>query len=157
MSLDELLIELSARKVRVVMADGRLTLRGAAEGITAELVEQVRQHKVGLRESVITGQALALLARLKGYSLPAGRIDAARIIASRCAARHLKREGGPQDRAADASSILAGFQDIERELIANGGRFDPELAKAIEAVEREFPGARFLELGPKTREGESKY
>jgi len=79
-----------------------------------------------------SGTALALLIRLKGYTLPSGRIPVIRNLAERV--RGL----------ADAADILRTLRVFERELIALGGEYDWELAQAIAKVEGVFPGARLV-------------
>jgi hypothetical protein len=73
--------------------------------------------------------ALALLARLKGYSLPSGRMAVIRDLSERM--RGL----------ADTTAILHALRDFERELISQGGEYDAELADAVAIVQRTFPGA----------------
>ncbi|GEM_PF-3170432 len=84
-------------------------------------------------------EALEVLRRLKCYTLPAGRMAAARLLA-----RGLE----PLLRAPklDPARALTALQQLERDLIALGGRPDPELAAAVELVERVFPGARLVQV-----------
>jgi hypothetical protein len=87
------------------------------------------------RESLDTARmALALLARLKGYTLPSGRMAVIRDLAERM--RGL----------ADTTAILRALRDFERELIDLGGEYDAELADAMEIVQSTFPGARLVKF-----------
>jgi hypothetical protein len=79
-------------------------------------------------------EALELLARLRCYCLPSGRMPVVRGLAER-----LKAVQG-----ADAETILHALQGFERKLIALGGRPDPALAQTVELVQRVFPGARVV-------------
>lgn len=93
------------------------------------------------------GEALVLLQRLKTFTLPGGRMPAAREIARRCAFRLQPRENGkPTGEANDPVRILAVLREIERELIALGAAPDPELAAAFEMVQRALPGTRLVEV-----------
>ena len=84
-------------------------------------------------------RALALLQRLKSFTVPAGREPAAREIVERCAARVRWED-------AQAEDILAALQTIEGDLIALGAESDPEVAEALAMVQRTFPGARLDEV-----------
>src|SRR5262249_32509510 len=84
----ELLNELRDRGIRVEPRPERGTVYLTPKGrITPDLVERVRQHKAALLAHLSVEQsrdeALAILQRLKTFSLPAGRIPAAREIALR--------------------------------------------------------------------------
>jgi hypothetical protein len=99
------------------------------------------------RQCALTEEALALLQRLKCYTVPAGRMPAAREIAERCASWLVRRDDGePVSEADDAASILAVLRDIERELIAIGSSPDPELAEAVEIVQGTFLDARLVKI-----------
>jgi|GEM_PF-4811638 hypothetical protein len=84
-----------------------------------------------------TDDALALLGRLRGFTLPDGRMAAARALAERL--RPLL--AGPE---LDPAQALAHLQAVESELIAAGGRYDPELAAAIDRALD--PGAQLVEV-----------
>jgi hypothetical protein len=92
-----------------------------------------------LRQRQAADKALSLLNRLKTYTLPGGRIPAARALAERL--RPLAE--------ADAEAILAALEAFERELVELGGQPDPELLEAVEAVEGVFPGTRLVEVKPR--------
>jgi len=97
-------------------------------------------------EAIATAEkALQVLTRLKSYTLPAGRIPTARMIAERCAARLVhRRDGEAVFEVDDPSSILAVLLEIEGELIALGGAPDPDLAETVALVEGIFPGSRLV-------------
>lgn len=78
--------------------------------------------------------ALAQLERLKGYTLPGGRIPAIRELAQRMTG------------LTEPAEILKALHSFEAELIGRGGRFDPELAATISAVEQTFPDAHLADL-----------
>ncbi len=84
------------------------------------------------------GEALAILLRLKGYTLPAGRMPAARAIVERCPLLALPE--------LDPAEALAALTATEAELTALGGIFDPDVAAAIGLVGAGFPGARLIEV-----------
>jgi hypothetical protein len=95
-------------------------------------------------------KALKVLARLKSYTLPAGRMPAAGGIAERCAAGLLHWEDGEPVWEADGpASILAVLDEIEGELIVLGGAPDPVI-EAVAMVQRAFLGARLVEVRTKT-------
>ena len=152
MTPSTLLAELRNQGVVPVLRDGRLKLRGPATRITPDLVRRVRQHKAALlghlvseeQERATIDEALALLNRLKTFTLPAGRMPAAHMIAERCAARLVHWENGQSVfEVGDPAGILAVLRDIEGELIALGGAPEP-LVEAVAMVQRTFPGARLL-------------
>jgi hypothetical protein len=90
-------------------------------------------------------EALVVLNRLKAFTLPAGRIPAARKIADTCAARLLLWEGGePIDVAEEPLSILAVLREIERALTVLGGAPNDELGQAVASVTGVFPSARLI-------------
>jgi hypothetical protein len=154
MSPEALLDELAAQGIRLEPLPNGNLFATPKERLTTELMERIRQHKPGLlvclrikQQSALADEGLALLWRLKCFTLPAGRMPAAREIAERCVARLvLWEDGEPISVADDAASILAVLRDIERELIAIGGCPNPELAETAEMVERTFPGARLLKI-----------
>jgi hypothetical protein len=81
--------------------------------------------------------ALTVIQRLRGYVLPAGRMPAARAIAARL--RPLLASAG-----LDLADIVSRLIAVEDELTRLGGRFDPELAEAIEVITRTFPGSKLV-------------
>lgn len=80
-------------------------------------------------------EALAVLARLKGYTLPCGRMAAARATVERL--RPLL-----STPALDPAAALDALQAVEAELSALGGVYDLELANAIGLVNGAFPGTQ---------------
>jgi hypothetical protein len=78
-------------------------------------------------------EAVALLHRLKGYTLPASRITAARKLAE-----------GLRQVENDATAMLGALQALERDLTTLGAAYDEELAEIVELVERVFPGAQLV-------------
>jgi hypothetical protein len=83
------------------------------------------------------GIALTIIQRLRGYVLPAGRMPAARAIAARL--RPLRASAD-----LDLADTVRRLIEVEDELTRLGGRFDPELAAAIEVVTRTFPGSKLV-------------
>jgi hypothetical protein len=108
-------------------------LREAVKAMKADLLRTLPEAPDD-KEFDAAGMALALLARLKGYTLPSGRMPVIRALAERM--RGL----------ADTSAILGALRNFERELIALGGEHDRELAEAIAKVEGVFPGARLAKF-----------
>jgi hypothetical protein len=145
MSAEALVVELAARGIRLEPRPNGNLYVAPKERLTTDLIERIRRHKAALLIYLLADEVLSILRRLKSYTLPAGRIPAAREIADRCAARLVQWEDGEPIRAADdPASILAVLRDIERELIEIGGSPDPELAEVVEMVESTFPGARLV-------------
>ena len=139
----QLLAALRERKIEPICHDGRLKLRGPAAQITSELVEKVRRHKADLlahlraeQERKMPDQALALLHRLRCYTLPLGRMPVAREMAQRL---EPLKDASPK-------AIFRALQGFERDLVALGGAPDQELLEAAEAVEGTFPGTRMVEV-----------
>jgi len=152
----EILSELRERGVRVEARPGGKLYLTPTGNLTPQLIERVRQHKAQilsaltqpsepasppatapvppLPESSEAVLALAQLERLKGYTLPAGRIPAIREIAERMTG------------LTEPADIFLALQRLEDELIGQGGRFDPELAATFSDVERSFPDARLVDL-----------
>jgi hypothetical protein len=153
MNPQEFLDQLKTQGIRLEpLPNGNLFV-APKERVTPELLERIRQNKPALlahfqskQQSALADEALALLQRLKCYTVPSGRIDAAREIAERCASRLVLWENGTRVSEDDPASILAALRTIENELIANGGSPDPELTDAVEIVEQTFPGARLLKI-----------
>ncbi len=121
-----LLKELRARDIRIEpRPTGKLRL-SPARAVDAALLERVRAHKPELlghlRAEQDRAEALALLNRLKTYTLPAGRMPAARTIVERLKPLLAAPE-------IDPAQALTALQQIERELVALGGASDPELTK----------------------------
>ena len=146
MSIACLLSELERRRIRPILRAGTIRLVGRASAITPDLVEAIRAVKPSLldylrdeHERRTADKALSLLNRLKTYTLPTGRMPAARVLAERL--RPLAE--------ADAEAILAALEAFERELVELGGQPDPELLEAVEAVEGVFPGTRLVEVKPR--------
>jgi hypothetical protein len=104
----------------------------------------------------IRAEALGLLARLKCFRLPAGRIPDAREIAVRLIGtlNRFEADGTPEERTIDLASRLAALRDLERELILQGGRYDPALAETVGMVASTFPDARLVEFRRVSRPGE---
>ncbi|MGO9056245.1 MAG: hypothetical protein ACLQU2_02490 [Candidatus Binataceae bacterium] len=81
--------------------------------------------------------ALTIVRRLRGYVLPAGRMAAARAIAARL--RPLLASAD-----LDLADTVRLLIEVEDELTRLGGRFDAELAEAIEVLTRTFPGSKLV-------------
>jgi hypothetical protein len=96
-----------------------------------------------------TSEALAALKRLKTFTLPAGRMGAAREIAQRLASTlgRFNERGEPVEDSDDPTAILEVLRAIERDLVALGGTpDDPELAAIVARVEGIFPDAQLVEV-----------
>jgi hypothetical protein len=146
MNLEALLADFARRGIQLTPDSKGLAVRPASKLTDADR-EAIQGCKAELRMHLLADEALSLLRRLKCYTPPAGRVPAAREIAERCAARFVLWENGERVSEADeVASILAVLRDIERELAAIGGSLDPELADAVEMVERIFPGARLIKI-----------
>ena len=150
MTPQALLTEAARRGIELYLDGQTIRYRGPKTAL-ADLKPMLAAHKGELLTLLCAEQeraeARALLKRLKTFTLPAGRMPAARMIAERCSARLVQaHDGEPVDEADDPASFLAVLQDIERELIALGGFPDPELAGAIGAVEASFPGACLVDV-----------
>jgi hypothetical protein len=89
-------------------------------------------------------EALAVLQRLKAFTLPTGRMAAARLVAQRLAST--PGDCKPGENSDDPTAILDLVRAIEGELIALGGTYDLDLAGSISRVESVFPGAQLLEV-----------
>jgi hypothetical protein len=84
-------------------------------------------------------EALVVLRRLKTFTLPSGRMPAARVIAERLRPLLTVPE-------LDPAAALAALQATEAELTALGGAYEPELADAIGLVSSVFPRTRLIRL-----------
>jgi hypothetical protein len=137
MNAEALLTEFRARGIRVEpRPDGRLRLT-PKDRLTPELIEQARRLKPEILSRLQIDQALAIIGRLRAFILPAGRMPAARAIVA------LLQPLRPE---LDAGETLACLQAVENELIAMGGRPDPEIAEAVQMVESVFPGSKLIEI-----------
>ncbi len=150
MTPQALLAEAARRGIELYPDGHTIRYRGPKTAL-ADLKPMLAAHKGELLTLLCAQQdraeTLALLKRLKTFTLPAGRMPAARMIAERCSARLVESHyGEPVDEADNPASVLAMLQQIEHELIALGGCPDPELGGAINAVEALFPGARLLDV-----------
>jgi hypothetical protein len=106
-------------------------LRETVRAMKAELLQTL--PKAPDKEFDAPGMALAQLARLKGYTLPSGRMPVIHALAERM-------------RGLADTEIVHALRDFEHELIALGGGYDSGLAEAIANVERVFPGARLVKF-----------
>jgi hypothetical protein len=125
-----------------VLRDCGIRLVGPRQGLTPQLVEEARAHKAALiayaratGSVALANEALELLHRLKGYTLPAET--------SLTHVRELVRKvlcGVPTEPA----PMLNALQTLEGDLIDLGGAYDPELAETISMIQRALPGARLV-------------
>jgi hypothetical protein len=122
-SASEILAELHARGVHIEPRPHGGVRLVPARLIDPDLLNRIYQHKAELlvhlraeQSGATADEALALLQRLKTFTLPAGRMPAAREVAERCADR-LWKDGEPVDQADDLASMLTVLTNIERELI----------------------------------------
>ncbi len=157
MDVQTLVASFQARGVRLIPNGPRLTVEPASKltdadrqvirARKAELLAHLRaeqeEAEIDRRaqadaehEHATADKALALLNRLKCFTLPAGRMPAARELALWL--EPLKN--------ADPRTILTALQGFERELIGLGVAVDPELLEAVAIIERTFPGARLVEV-----------
>jgi hypothetical protein len=144
MTAVDLLAEFHRLGIRLAVRDGMVVarpkgatppeLRQAVRAIKAELLRTLPKTRDDEEPVDAAKTALTLLARLKGYTLPSGRMPVIRDLA--------KRVRG----LADTAAILDALSDFERELIALGGEYDLALAEATVVVERVFPGARLVKF-----------
>ena len=111
-------------RIRVVVPKGVVV-----PYLRRELVER----KAELLMLLTADAAIAMIARLKAYTLPSGRMPVARAMIERL-------EG-----LTEPAAILAALQEFERELIALGAEFDAALADAISDVQKAFPSAQLIE------------
>lgn len=137
------LIEAFCRRgIRLIPNPPKLTVEPPSK-LTDSDRAALRAHKPELlahfRAEQDRAEALALLNRLKTYTLPAGRMPAARAIVERLKPLLAAPE-------IDPAQALTTLQQIERELVALGGASDPELTEAATIVERAFPGARLVDV-----------
>jgi hypothetical protein len=91
-------------------------------------------------ESQSAKEGLVLLRRLRGYTLPDGKMSVVRELARRISG------------IADPVELRARLTAFERELIIIGGVYDPALSEAIESARRVFPGAHLIEIRNPTEE-----
>ena len=136
MDAQALVRDFTSRGIKLFPNGSKLTVQPASR-LTNEDRDAIRQHKLALLAWAVADQALALLNRLKTYTLPAGRMEAARAIAERL--RPLLAAPELDPRAA-----LAALQAMEAELTALGGVYDPELSDAVGLVNGAFPGVRLI-------------
>jgi hypothetical protein len=145
MTIAALLEEFDRRGVRLKIEAGRIIAKPLS-AVPSNLRRAATEHKYELIEVIQTYEALHLLNRLKIFTLPTGRMPAAREIAERCAARLLRSEDGElMLKSANPSDILEVLRDIESELIALGGAPDL-LAESVAMIEHAFPGSRLVEV-----------
>ena len=145
MSAIAILEEFERRGVQLGVEAGRIIARPLSV-IPPDLRKAAAEHKPELVEAIVADEALALLNRLKCFTLPARRIPAARVIAERCAARLPRWEDGkPVFELNDPVRILEVLREIEGGLIALGGTPDP-LIEGVEMVKRTFPGSRLVDV-----------
>jgi hypothetical protein len=130
--------DFTGRGIKLIPNGSKLTVQPASR-LTIEDREAIREHKPALLAWAIADQALALLNRLKTYTLPAGRMEAARAIADRLRPLVAASE-------LDPAAAFAALTVVEGDLTALGGAPDTELADAIGLVNHAFPGARLVEV-----------
>ncbi len=136
MDAQALVQDLTSRGIKLVPNGSKLTVQPASR-LTNQDREAIREHKPALLALATADQALALLNRLKTYTLPAGRMPAARAIVERL--RPLLEASD-----LDPAAALTTLQSIETELTALGAAPDRELAEAVGLVTLAFPGARLV-------------
>ena len=147
MDAQALLSNLSARGI-MLTPDGDALVARPRQRLTDADREAIRRHKTALLAHLSAEdarvEALAVLQRLKAFTLPTGRMAAARLVAQRLACTPGDRK--PGDNSDDPTAILHSVRALEGELIALGGRYDIDLAGSISRVESVFPGANLVEV-----------
>ncbi len=143
MTASEILAELRTRGVRIETRPRGGVWLGPAHLIDPGLRDRIRRHKAELIALLSAhafrpiDDALALLRRLRTFTLPAGRIPAAVAIVERL--RPLL------DAATlDPAAALTTLQSTEKELIALGAAPDLAVAEAVGLVTAAFPDARLV-------------
>jgi len=128
----------------------RLVVEPASK-LTNQDRQLIRQHKIALMNVLVAqragiprsrvlsenndeaieaaGDALMLLARLRGYMVPGGRMPVVRELALRL--RNLD----------EPFAILNALRVFESELIGLGGKCDDDLVETLALVKRSLPGA----------------
>lgn len=142
-----ILEELYRRGVRLRVDADRIIAKPLS-AVPPDLRNAAATHKAELIGTIQADAAFALLNRLKTYTVPAGRMPAARLLAERLGAAmvHWENREPGSDVPDDPTAILRTLQGFECELIALGGAPDPELTEAVAMVERSFAGARLVEV-----------
>jgi hypothetical protein len=146
-----LIANLTNRGIALRPLGDRLVVEPASK-LTNEDRQLIRQHKLALMDLLIAqrakiprservlsedkedvtrpgAEALALLARLRGYSVPGGRMPVVRELALRL--RNLD----------EPFAILNALRAFESQLIGLGGKCDDDLVETLALVKRSFPGA----------------
>jgi hypothetical protein len=140
MNAAQIIADLASRGISLAAEADGLAIdapKGALTPADLDRLRVLKPHLLAyLRERRTADRTLALLNRLKTYTLPTGKMPAARALAERL--RPLVE--------ADTETILSALEIFERELIKLGARPDLELLEAVEMVEGTFPGARLVEV-----------
>jgi hypothetical protein len=160
MSAADLIHALAARGVEFSAQGDRLIIDAPKGTLRRDEIDRLREHRrevlaflkpraeidpIVPSPSPITetpdtaSEALSVLTRLKGYTLLADRMAAARATVERL-------RPVPSAPELDPAAALAALKATEAELTALGGTYDSELAAAIRLVSGVFPGARMVEL-----------
>jgi hypothetical protein len=142
-----LLSNLSTRGIMLI-PDGDALIARPRQRLTDADREAIRRHKSALLAHLSAedarAEALAVLQRLKAFTLPTGRMAAAHLVAQRLASTLSASK--PGENREDATAILHSVRALEGELIALGGTYDADLAGSISRVESVFPGANLVEV-----------
>ncbi len=136
MQVETIIQALSSRGIQLYPEGDKLAVEPASRLTDADRAV-IRAQKADILRPCTADAALTLLNRLKGYTVPTGRMPVVRELAERLA---------PFAHTSDPAAILGVLRDFERELIALGGTPDPALAEAVAMVETVFPGARLIEV-----------
>lgn len=147
MNAQALLSNLSARGI-MLTPDGDALIARPRQRLTDADREAIRRHKTALLAHLSAedarAEALAVLQRLKAFTLPTGRMAAARLVAQRLAST--LSDSKPGENSEDPIAILHSVRALEGELVALGGTYDTGLAESILRVESVFPGANLVEV-----------
>jgi len=149
----EVIAEVHRLGGELVVIEGGLKVRPAGI-LTPELKRAAQEHaseiKALLAECDPASEVLAILGRLKGYTLPASRMPQVGELVARLSHALVKWDDGePVDEVDDPHQICAALKSFEREVIAIGGEFNCELAEAVILIENAFPGGRLVGVAPR--------
>jgi hypothetical protein len=134
MEIQSLLENLKARGIRLSTNGQRVVVEPASR-LTDQDREAIRAAKPELLRAL--SDPMEILARLKGYVLPAGRMETARIIVQQL-------EPLLKVPELDQGECCHMLRAIESDLVKSGAVFEPDLAAAVQTVSDFFPGAKLV-------------
>ncbi len=138
MKAQAVIADLARRGIRLIPNPPKLTVQGASR-LTHEDRKLIRQLKAEILAALRSEAAdtLAILHRLKGFTVPAGRVRAARAIMERLRPLLTASE-------LDPAQALAALQTAEAELTVLGGIPNRKLSEVVAIVATFFPDARLV-------------